>query len=60
MSLCSTTVVQRVSVLAEILGDPPGLNWIQIRETFGGPPPLSGHPREPTWPKISKNGHFQD
>ena len=26
--------------LKSILGDPPGLNWIQIRETFGGTPPI--------------------
>ena len=42
--LCSAAVVQKVAVLAEILGDPLGQNGVHFRERLGSPPPFGGPP----------------
>ena len=54
MPLCSTTVVQRVAVLAEILGDPLGQKGVHFRSNFGRAPPFLRNPRSRSGQKFQK------
>ena len=59
MPLCSTTVVQKVAVLAEILGTPLGWKGFILGCILDAPPPLLRTPPSRSGQKFQKTATFR-